>query len=202
MKKIGIMGGTFNPVHNAHLQLAVCAKEQYSLDAVIFMTSGNPPHKKHKDIPEGKIRLEMLKIAISGKEDFFADDFEVKSKEYSYSVNTMKYLREKYPQSELYFIIGGDSLRGLPEWYKPEELVKLCKFLVYPRGGTDIDDDIYETVKKYGGEIYPLQSPVIGISSTEIRERMVCGKDVSEMLPKGVLEYIKEHRLYTEDGEV
>lgn len=202
MKKIGIMGGTFNPVHNAHLELANCAKEQYALDFVIFMTSGNPPHKKHKNIPDGELRLGMLKLAISGKENFLADDFEVKSEEYSYSVNTMRHLREKYPQSELYFIIGGDSLRGLPKWYKPEELVKLCKFLVYPRGGTDLGDDIYEIVKKYGGEIYPLHSPVINISSTQIREKIVQGEDVSGMLPESVLEYIKEHRLYTEDGEV
>ena len=202
MKKIGIMGGTFNPVHNAHLELAKCAKEQYALDVVIFMTSGNPPHKKHKDIPDGELRLEMLKLAISDREDFLADDFEVKSEEYSYSVNTMRYLGEKYPQSELYFIIGGDSLRSLPKWYKPEELVKLCKFLVYPRYGADLDDDIYEIVKKYGGDIYPLHSPVINISSTQIREKIIKGEDVLDMLPEGVFRYIKEHKLYTEDGEV
>ena len=140
----------------------------------------------------------MLKIALNGRDGFIADDYEVKLKDYSYSVNTMKHLKEKYTDSELYFIIGGDSLCDLPKWYKPEELLKLCTLLVYPRGESDIDSDICEMTKMYGGKIYPLKAPTVDVSSTQIRSRIKEGKDVSKMLPDGVVEYIRKHKIYTE----
>ena len=197
MKKTGIMGGTFNPVHNAHLALAQCAMEQYELDEVIFMTSGNPPHKRNIDMPDAKIRHEMLKIALEGKEKFVADDYEVNLTDYSYSVITMKHLHEKMSECELYFIIGGDSLRDLPKWYKPHELMKLCTLLVYPRDNEDISDEISEMQNKFGGEIYPVKAPVMDVSSTDIRCRIKAGESVLGMLPKGVGEYIIEHKIYS-----
>lgn len=203
MKKIGIMGGTFNPVHNAHLIMARYAKEQYGLDEVIFMTSGNPPHKRNINMPDAEVRHEMLKAAIGADADFTADDYEVKLKDYSYSVNTLRHFKEIYPGDMIYFIIGEDSLADFPKWYMPEEILKLCTVLVYPRGeGQGIQKKITQIQAMYGGEIYPINSPVMGISSTEIRGRLKSGKTVRHMIPDSVLEYIEKNKLYTEDGSI
>ena len=195
MRKIGIMGGTFNPVHNAHLIMARYAKEQYGLDDIIFMTSGNPPHKKNMDMPDAKVRHEMLKAAIENDADFIADDYEVNLKEYSYSVNTLRHLKKLYPDDSIYFIIGGDSLCDFPKWYKPQEILSLCTLLVYPRK-TDTEAVINKTKEMYGGDIFLINSPEIEISSTEIRKRLAEGKSVRHMIPDSVLEYIRKNKLY------
>lgn len=195
MRKIGIMGGTFNPVHNAHLIMARYAKEQYGLDDIIFMTSGNPPHKKNMDMPDAKVRHEMLKAAIGNDADFTADDYEVNLSEYSYSVNTLRHLKKLYPDDSIYFIIGGDSLCDFPKWYKPQEILSLCTLLVYPRK-TDTEADINKTKEMYGGDIFLINSPEIEISSTEIRKRLAEGKSVRHMIPDSVLEYIRKNKLY------
>ena len=195
MKKIGIMGGTFNPVHNAHLIMARYAKEQYGLDDIIFMTSGNPPHKKNMDMPDAKVRHEMLKAAIENDADFTADDYEVNLSEYSYSVNTLRHLKKLYPDDSIYFIIGGDSLCDFPKWYKPQEILSLCTLLVYPRK-TDTEADINKIKEMYGGDIFLINSPEIEISSTEIRKRLAEGKSVRHMIPDSVLEYIRKNKLY------
>ena len=106
--KIGIMGGTFNPIHNAHLLIAEMAREEYGLDRVIFITDGNPPHKSAN--VTAKQRFEMTHIAIADNSAFEEDDFEINRSEKSYTVNTLGYLKEKYPNNDLFFIIGEDSL--------------------------------------------------------------------------------------------
>ena len=199
MKKIGLMGGTFNPVHNAHLIMAEYAKEQYCLDYVIFMTSGNPPHKRDIDMPDASVRHEMLCLALKEDKDFISDDYEVKLSGYSYSVNTLKYLNEKYPDDDIYFIVGCDSLADFPKWYKPDEILKLCTVLVYPRSNnTDISEQINIIQNKYGGKIYSVNAPLVGISSTEIRERIRSGKSIRHMIPENVFKYIEKNGLYME----
>lgn len=195
MKKLGIMGGTFNPVHNAHLLIAETAREQYGLERVIFVTDGNPPHK-HSDISAEK-RFYMTHIAISSNEYFEDDNFEVKKTEKSYSVHMLEYLKKKYPDYELFFIIGEDSLRDLPSWYMPEKLLEMCTLLVFPRTSVkSLEAAISDMNKKFGKIILPIASPVIQISSTAVRKRIEQGKSVRYMVPDAVIEYIKENRLY------
>lgn len=197
MKKYGIMGGTFNPIHNAHIEIAYRAAEQYGLDKVIFMTGGNPPHKRGLDIPDAQVRYEAVKRAVSGEELFCADDYEVNLKEYSYSVNTLKHLKELYPSDELYFIIGGDSARDFSKWYKPEEIAKLCILLVYPRENIERTKEYAKAIiKNYGGDVRLIDAPVTDISSTEIRERIRRGESVCDMIPKSVWEYIDGNGVY------
>ncbi len=197
MKKTGIMGGTFNPIHNAHLLIARYAMEQYGLDEIIFMTSGNPPHKRGMDMPSAEVRHAMVCLGVKDDADFCADDYEVRQTKYSYSVNTLRALKNSRPNEELYFIIGEDSLRDLPEWYMPEEIVKLCVILVYPRNeNSTVCKKAAEMQKKYGGDIRVIDSPVIGISSTEIRNRLKEGKSIRHMLPDSVLEYIENNGVY------
>ncbi len=186
MSKIGIMGGTFDPIHFGHLKIASSAKSEYHLDKVIFLTSGNPPHKKGKKILDAKIRHIMVKRAIAGIDSFEASDYEVNKAEYSYSVNTLKHFRKTMPNDELFFIIGGDSLRDFHKWYKPDEILTLCTLLVYDRDGGEHTSDFSK----------PISGSTIDISSTEIREKLEKDEDVSAFIPPAVLDFIKRNNIY------
>lgn len=193
--KIGIMGGTFDPIHNAHLIIAAYAREQFGLDELVFMTGGNPPHKT--GVTDKYIRNEMTKLAVGN--DFEISDYEVEKEEYSYTLRTLEYMKAKYPEDELFFIIGEDSLRDIGKWYHPEEILKLCTLLVFPRNAAEtLEQEIAATKERFGGKILAVDAPVFGISSSEIRERIRQGKSVKHMLPEPVWAYIREHGLYQE----
>lgn len=186
MSKIGIMGGTFNPIHSGHLKIAAAAKSEYHLDRVIFLTSGNPPHKRDKNILDAKIRHIMVKRAISGIDGFVPCDYEVNRTEYSYSVNTLRHFKEIMPNDELFFIIGGDSLRDFHKWYMPEEILKLCTLLVYDRAGGEISSDF----------ALAIHGERIDISSTQIRTAIENNGDISGLVPRSVLEFINRNNIY------
>ena len=186
MSKIGIMGGTFDPIHNGHLKIAHAAHSEYHLDKVIFLTSGNPPHKKDRKILDATIRHIMVKRAIEGTEYFEACDWEVKRSEYSYTLTTLQHFKTIYPDDEIFFIIGGDSLRDFHKWYNPEEILKLATLLVYDRQGGKISSSFAKVI--HGGKI--------DISSTKIREMVANNEDISELVPKSVSDFIKRNRLY------
>lgn len=193
--KIGILGGTFNPPHNAHLQIAELAGKQYGLDRIIFITSGNPPHKDA--MVSAKHRFNMTRLAIESNAAFCDDDFEINRLEKSYTLHTLEYLKQKYPTDEMFFIIGEDSLEDLPKWYKPDRILKLANLLVFARTQ---DGSLQGAIKimrgKYGENIFPIDSPVIGISSTDIRKRIKNGETVRDMVPDRVIQYIEENGLY------
>ena len=186
MCKIGILGGTFNPIHNGHIEIAKRAKSQYGLDRVIFLTSGNPPHKRDRQILDAKIRHIMVKRAIAGIDGFSACDWEVNRAEYSYTQDALLHFKEIYPESELYFIIGGDSLRDFDKWHNPQEILKLCTLLAYERTGGSTDFDMAK----------PILGEKIDISSSEIRAKIESGTDASEFLPEIVRDFIKRNNIY------
>lgn len=195
--KTGIMGGTFNPVHNAHLLIAEIAREEYGLDRIIFITGGNPPHKASNVSAEH--RFEMTHLAIEDNEYFEDDDFEIKRSEKSYTLHTLRYLKDKYPEDELFFIIGEDSLFDLPKWYKPKEILELCSLLVFARRSHEtLLGTLNKMREKYKGNIYPISAPIMQMSSTDIRNRIRDTKTVRYMIPDRVLTYIKENHLYEE----
>lgn len=193
--RTGIMGGTFNPPHNAHLLIAETAREQYSLDRVIFITGGNPPHKN--EAAAAHHRFAMTRLATEDNPYFSDDDFEVKNRAKSYTVNTLEYLKNKYPDDELFFIIGEDSLLDFSKWYKPERILEMCSLLVFPRNSKEtLALAVKEARKKFSDNIFPISAPVTKISSTDIRAGIRDGKTVKYMLPEKVIEYIKENKLY------
>lgn len=193
--RTGIMGGTFNPPHNAHLLIAELAREQYKLDRVIFITGGNPPHKS--DFADAKRRFQMTRIAIEGNNAFFDDDFEINRAEKSYTVHTLEYLTKKYPSDELFFIIGEDSLRDLDKWYKPQEILNMASILVFPRKSqTSLEAEINSVRERFDGGIFAIDAPVMELSSTDIRARIKNGKTVRYMVPDKVIRYIEENGLY------
>ena len=195
-RRYGIMGGTFDPIHNAHLIIGSYALEQYALNGVVFMTGGNPPHKKTGT--SAQTRYEMTKLAVGDTPRFSVSDYEVKKEEYSYTLETMRYLTEQNPDTEYYFIIGEDSLDSINTWYKPEEILKLCKILVFPRigGESKLCEKADNAMKRLGGEILVIDAPIFELSSSEIRERVHEGKSIRYMLPEPVRKFIEENNLY------
>ena len=194
MRKYGIMGGTFNPVHFAHLYIAYEAKEKLDLDKVIFMPAGNPPHKKNNIIIDSKYRYDMVKMAISDYEGFEISDYEIKKQGYSYTYETLTDLKED--DIEFYFIAGGDSLMDIEKWRNTKGVLENCNFVVFNRGEyseNELNKQKLYLEEKYAAKIILLNIMNIDISSTEIRKRIEEGKRIDFFLPKNVIEYINEN---------
>ena len=197
MKKIGILGGTFDPVHIGHTEIAKAAKEQYNLDRVLLMTGGNPPHKRDVKKTDAHIRHDMVKLALTDEDGIEAFDFEVNKREYTYTAKTLTELKKLHPDWEIYFIIGEDSLCDLPTWYEPQTVCQNAVLLVYPRtDNSDLDKLIEERKNEFSADIRPVNSELINVSSTNIRRRVKMGTSVKGLVTDRVCEYIMEKGLY------
>lgn len=198
--KIGIMGGTFDPIHNGHLMLGEYAYKEFQLDQIWFMPNGNPPHKCNDTIEsQTKNRVEMVKRAIAGIDYFVLQPYEVDNKAVHYSYKTLEYFKQVYPEHEFYFIIGADSLFTLEKWVHPEILLKNCIMLAAYRdekGTEDMLAQIQFLNKKYDGDIRLLNTPNVDISSSEIRARIKEGKSIYDCVPSSVFDYIEQKQLY------
>lgn len=198
--KIGILGGTFNPIHNGHLMLALSAYEQYNLDTVWIMVSPAPPHKAESDIIDINKRIDMIKLAIYDLRDKLEfSDYELKRDGYIYTAVTLTLLKNEYPDNEFYFIMGGDSLRDIEKWYMPQVIMEKAVILAAVRNDMDlkaISEKISYLKKKFGADIRPLKTENIPISSTVIRNNIKSNISVTDMLPFKVEEYIKYNGLY------
>lgn len=193
--KIGIFGGTFDPIHNAHLIIAQYAREQFEIDKMLIMPGGNPPHKK--GITDKNIRYEMTILAAES--DFEVSDYEIKKDDFSYTLNTLLHYKKLYPDDELFFVIGEDSLNDISSWYHPERILRLCTLLVFPRFDSCAAEKEIDRVKNaLGGDIRLIDAPIFTVSSSEIRKRISEGKSVKHMLPENVRQYIEEKGLYNE----
>ena len=144
MSRIGIMGGTFNPIHNGHIKLALTAYKELQLDKVWFMPSKNPPHKKKNDIASDYHRVNMIKLAIESYKDFELSEVELKLEGINYTADSLLYLKERYPLDEFFFILGADSLINIEKWYKPEQLFKLTSFVVASRDDVNNNELSYD----------------------------------------------------------
>ena len=197
MKKIGIVGGTFNPIHLAHLYIAYEAKNQLNLDKIIFMPAGSPPHKKDEEVLEASLRYNMVCEAIKNYEDFEISNYEISKEGYSYTYETLENFKSK--DNELYFITGADCLMDIEKWKNPEEIFKLSKLTVFNRPGYSNKNLTIQKEKiesKFNTNIEFLDIINLEISSTMIRKRIKEGKRVDFFLPKEVLNYIKENNIY------
>ena len=196
-RRIGIFGGTFDPVHCGHMIVARLAMEQYGLDEIRLMTGGMPPHKKSSGITPARMRHEMVQAAVEGEQGFIADDFEVDKETYSYTAETLTQLNKIYPDDEIYFIIGEDSLNDILKWYRPDIIVQNCILLIFPRKGKEsLEKLIAEKKAVLGGDMRSIDAPLIGVSSTAVRKRVAEGKPIRFFVPDSVVRYIEDNGLY------
>ena len=197
-QRIGLMGGTFNPVHMGHLLLAERAYEQMELDKVWMMPNAVPPHKAGQQILSKEHRIAMLKLAIEGNPHFQLSLFEKEDRAH-YSYETMESLQKAYPDCEFYYLMGADSLFDIEKWVEYRRFLASCHILAAGRidGENQELSDWTETLKeKYLAKITLLNSPVIEISSSEIRSRKKKGKSIRYLVPDSVFSYIETHSLY------
>lgn len=198
-KKIGIMGGTFNPIHIGHLLMAKWAKEFADLDAVIFIPTGNSYMKNSSEILDGNTRMDMVRLSISEEEGFFASEMEIERSGNTYTWETMQELSRIYPEAELYFIIGADSLYNFERWVHPERILKKCTLIAAARNGAktaELNAKIIELQEKFGGEILLMDFPAFDVSSTMIRSRIRDGKSIRYLTADKVCDYIGLNKLY------
>ncbi|MGN0377477.1 MAG: nicotinate-nucleotide adenylyltransferase [Suilimivivens sp.] len=197
--RIGIMGGTFNPIHNGHLLLAEQAKEYCQLDEILFMPSGTSYMKEKEEIPDGKTRISMTALAIEDNPCFALSAMEVERQGATYTCETLKELREQHPEVQYYFLLGADNLFSIETWWKPEEIFADCILVVAARGKKSEKEIIAKTEdlkEKYHAQVILLPERKFDISSTEIRERISRGESVRYMVPDKVLAYIEKRQLY------
>lgn len=200
MNRIGIMGGTFDPIHHGHLLLGRQAREEYGLKEVWFMPSGQPPHKKDHPVTEAKFRWEMAELALAGQEGFVLSDVEIRRPGTTYTAQTLAFLQETHPDTRFYFIIGADSLYEIEQWYRPDLVMSQAVLLVadrdYQKVHPRLEGQIEAMKEKYGAEIYRLHCPEMDVSSAEIRTMAAKKASLKGLVPDAVLAYIKEKKLY------
>ncbi len=200
MNKVGIMGGTFNPVHNGHIELALTAYKQFSLDKVLVMISPTPPHKAGDDILDIGDRVNMLKLAVKEyPNELEFSDFELKREGYIYTAETLTLLKDENPDTQYYFIMGGDSIENIEKWYHPEIVLEKATIIVAGRNemrDKQMEEYIEYLKNKYNATIYTLVMNDIPISSSMIREKIKSNDTIKDFVPICVDDYIKEHRLY------
>ena len=201
--KIGIMGGTFDPIHNGHLMLGRYARDLFDLDEIWFMPNGTPPHKASDSIEsQTNHRVEMVRRAIANEKDFVLQLYEVENKEVNYSYLTMEHFKEIYREHEFYFIIGADSLFNIEKWKCPERLLKTCVVLAAYRDGknkAEMDEQIAYLNQKYGADIRLLNTPNVDIASSDIRKELKTHEDIADEIPPCVYDYILVNHLYEEE---
>lgn len=202
-QRIGIMGGTFNPIHYGHMVTAREALSQFSLDKVIFIPTGTPPHKTDGEIASSEDRYLMTVIATASNSNFFVSRMEIERKGKSYTIETVRQLRSVYgSDASLYFITGADAILEILTWKDTNEIITLCKFIAATRPGYNLGK-IEELKKKLFSKndikderIFIMEVPALAISSTDIRNRVKQNRPIDYLLPEGVCNYILKHGLY------
>jgi nicotinate-nucleotide adenylyltransferase len=199
MKRIGVFGGAFNPVHTAHLIIAEDVRQQMHLNKVLFIPYAKPPHKEHGELSDAEIRLHMINLAISDNPFFESSDMEIKRGKNSvtYTVDTLLELREQYKneQVKLYLIIGIDNLIDLHTWKDPGKLFLLSEVVVLNRPGYLIQN----VQNDYNRQVIFIPAPNLDISATDIRFKIKENKSIKYLVPKAVEEFIKNNKLYLQD---
>lgn len=198
--KIALFGGTFNPVHIGHIQIAKTILNRYpELEQLIFMPNHIPAYKNQKDVADGDMRLAMLLLAAKDLPKTMVSDMEIKRKGYTYTVDTLAQIRKKNPNLEISFLIGDDSLFHLHMWHEFEQLAGLCKILVVARGENRLAIETYirQFCDRYPGfSINYVEMEKVNVSSSIIRNRIANGESIEGLVPENVWQYIKEHDLY------
>lgn len=198
-KKVGIMGGTFDPIHYGHLMIAENALQQFDLDYVLFIPAGSPPHKVKNHITDSSLRYSMVQEAIADNPKFLISDMEISRKELSYTYLTLEELKSIYPNIDFFFIMGADSLFDFEKWVYPDKIASTATIIVAVRDLYDtkeLDLKIRHLQNKWNVKMYLLNTPNFSISSHDIRNRIKNKMSVKYQLPDEVINFIENNRLY------
>ncbi len=202
-KSFAIMGGTFDPIHYGHLVTASTVKHRFGVDKILFIPTGRPAHKEGKKVVDNEIRYEMTCMAVDSNEDFLVSRIEIDRPGKTYSIDTVRELKEICGDDiKFYFITGADSILDILSWKDPDKLLKLCEFIAVTRPGyakKDMLEKISTIVETYGSKIHYYEVPALDISSSDIRNRVKKGEPIKYLLPENVEKYIYDNGLYGED---
>ena len=202
-RNIGLLGGSFNPVHVGHLLMAQGALDALNLEKVTFIPARQPPHKDSATLADAPHRLKMLRMAVNGNERFEVSEIELRRDGPSYTIDTVRQLQKEYgEEADLYFVIGADSIQELPCWKDAAMLVHLCRIVPISRPGERSGDEIQHLARAIGeqkarellGRL--LRIPLVDVSSSDIRRRIATGLSIRYLVPEAVRRYIEENRLY------
>ena len=201
--KIGIFGGTFDPVHVGHMIIAEQVMEELGLARVVFVPGGIPPHKEMSSVrASAEERFAMVEAAVAGNERFSADRVEVDAGRPMHSVETVEILKRRSPEDEWFFITGADEVSNLLSWRDPDQLLEQVVMVAATRPGYDLSKlDHLEAGLRNFDRIFPVECTRVDVSATGIRRRMLQGKSVRYLVPEGVYEILTERRLYEGDGK-
>jgi nicotinate-nucleotide adenylyltransferase len=198
MARVGMLGGSFDPIHIGHLHIAGQARQRLGLDRVVFVPAGQPPHKLGYGLTAPEHRYEMVCLAVAGQPQFSVSRIDLDRPGPCYSVDTVRLLQERWErETRIYFLIGADSLADLPTWYRPRQLLELCQVVAVRRPGYHVDLATLE--RRFAGAplIILLDSvPLVDVSSTQIRQRVAEGRSVEGLVPPAVAAYITAQGLY------
>lgn len=198
-KRIGILGGTFNPIHIGHLRMAECAREALDLDSVLIIPTGNSYMKNANEILPGEMRLEMVRLSIGSNQCFEASDIEIRRNGQTYTYETLEQLHAIYPNTQFYFIVGADCLFTIEKWYKPECIFDQCTLLAANRNAAptqEILDKCKDLQNRFDAKIVLFDMPQMDISSSMIRNLKKNGKSIRYFVTDSVLDYINTKHLY------
>ncbi len=199
-KSIAIMGGTFDPIHYGHLVTAQAVKDKFGVEKVMFIPTGNPPHKAGKEVTESEKRYFMTVLATITNLSFEVSRIEIDRAGYTYTIDTIRELRKVFDEdTKIYFITGADAIDKILTWKDPEKLLKMCDFVAVTRPGynkEELEEHIKNLEKILGGNIHFLEVPYLDISSSDLRERVMENKSIKYMLPEEVENYIYKFGLY------
>jgi nicotinate-nucleotide adenylyltransferase len=203
IKSLGILGGTFDPIHYGHIVAAECVRDACHLDQIVFVPAARPPHKDLEEVLESQHRYEMVQIALEDNPNFAVSAIELERQGMSYTIETIEAFLRMFPEAEIFFILGVDALLLINTWKEVKHLINLCNFIVVTRPGyilnkkdecfRDIPDSLWDKTRI-------ISIPGLFISSSDIRRRVAQGRTIKYLLPSAVEEYIAEHNLYKDEG--
>ncbi|MBE0467590.1 MAG: nicotinate-nucleotide adenylyltransferase [Candidatus Desulforudis sp.] len=199
MMKLGVMGGTFDPVHYGHLVAAEGVRYEYRLDKVIFVPAGRPPHKPNYRISDPEHRLALVRLAVASNPFFEVSDLEIERPGLSYTYDTIREMRRLHDPDEIYFITGADAVLEILSWHRFEELLEICRFIAATRPGYELGGltgRLRELPAHLVERIVPVEVPALAISSSDIRRRVREGRPIKYLLPESVEAYILSRALY------
>jgi nicotinate-nucleotide adenylyltransferase len=196
--KLGVLGGTFDPVHLGHLILAEQACYQVELDRVIWVLTPHPPHKQDQPIAPCSQRLSLLTIALADNQTFEISRIDIDRQPPYYTLDTMRLLRKQCPEDRLFYLMGADSLEDLPGWYQPQAFIEQCdSLIIMPRPGISLCvERLDQQIPGIRNKVFVIDAPLFDISSTAIRHRIATGEPYRYFLPPAEYEYIRQNGLY------